>query len=335
MRSPTPSFEAAAVAVQRLAVLLDAGLAPVSAWTHVAAAASQASDVSRGSAGAGEAGTVPHRVVDGLLAAHDIPERLRRAAVEAPPAEVSAWVAVAVVWAVATRAGAPLAPTLGRLAEVLRSLGQSARDIEVALAGPMATSRIVLALPLVGLGLGMLLGFDIFPVLITPPGIMCVVVGGGLVATGLAWNRRLVASARTRDATPGLSYELVAIALGGGSSVEGARRLVDEVYEEVTQDVAASGASRRRDATPGSTVPLDDVDAVLSFARSAGVPVAALLRAEAEGCRRAARSDAARRAAELESRLLLPLGLCVLPAFVALGVAPIALAILSTTALPV
>jgi tight adherence protein B len=70
---------------------------------------------------------------------------------------------------------------------------------------------------------------------------------------------------------------------------------------------------------------------VLGFARDAGVPVSVLLRSESDRRRRTARSLAARRAAELETRLLLPLGLCVLPAFVLVGVAPIALAIVSST----
>jgi tight adherence protein B len=74
---------------------------------------------------------------------------------------------------------------------------------------------------------------------------------------------------------------------------------------------------------------------VLDFARTAGVPAVALLRSEADGCRRAARALAARRAVELETRLLLPLGLCVLPAFVLLGVMPIALAIVSSTVVEV
>ena len=70
-----------------------------------------------------------------------------------------------------------------------------------------------------------------------------------------------------------------------------------------------------------------------SASRAGRGPGIVLLRSEADERRRAARSLAARRAAELETRLLLPLGLCVLPAFVLIGVAPIALAIVSSTAI--
>ena len=73
-------------------------------------------------------------------------------------------------------------------------------------------------------------------------------------------------------------------------------------------------------------------DSVLSFSRAAGVPAAALLHAEAEESRRVANADGERRAAELGTRLLLPLGVCILPAFIALGVAPIVVSIVSSTA---
>ena len=68
---------------------------------------------------------------------------------------------------------------------------------------------------------------------------------------------------------------------------------------------------------------------------AAGVPAAALLHAEAEERRRIARADGQRRAVELGTRLLLPLGVCILPAFIALGVAPIVVSIVSSTAVAI
>jgi tight adherence protein B len=41
------------------------------------------------------------------------------------------------------------------------------------------------------------------------------------------------------------------------------------------------------------------------------------------------------RAAQLSSRLLLPLGACTLPAFLLLGVAPLMLSVLTSTPLPI
>jgi tight adherence protein B len=295
-------FDRVAMLVQRLAVLTAAGIPPLSAWRHLA---SEEVD------GDG----VVARIGRDTETAHDLPAQIAAAARDGPPDERSAWAALAAVWAIATNAGAALAPTLERSAGVLRSLAQSARDVEVALAGPVATSRVVLALPVVGVVLGALLGFDLAGAFASPAGLVCLAGGAVLIGVAVRWNRRLLRWAREVDATPGLAFELFAVALAGGTSVERASTLVAAACAEV------------------GIVPSDDgVDAVLAFATSAGVPVVALMRAESDEARRRAAAAAAQRAARLETRLLLPLGLCVLPAFVLLGVAPIALAILSSTA---
>lgn len=122
-------------------------------------------------------------------------------------------------------------------------------------------------------------------------------------------------SGGTRDRrVPGLGLELLAIAVSGGASLARAHTLVDAALVDADLPCLDGGA-----------------DAVLDFARAAGVPAAALLRSEAQESRRRTRTDAQLRAARLGTRLLLPLGVCILPAFVALGVVPIAIAILSST----
>jgi tight adherence protein B len=290
--------------VQRLAVLLSAGVAPGSAWQHAASGAN--SPVMNTVAdGIVEHGVVGRQLVAVLLTARAL----------APPEERTAWAALAAAWAVATEAGSALAPTLQRFAEVLRSMAQGRREVEVALVGPVATARIVLALPAIGLLFGMLLGFDALRTLVTTPaGWACLLVGGLLVFGGVRWNRRLIAAARVQDVTSGLALELLAIAVSGGASLERARGVVDRALVEA--GLAPLGA---------------DADSSLEFARAAGVPVAALLHVESEERRRVATADGQRRAVELGTRLLLPLGVCILPAFIALGVAPIVLSIVSST----
>ena len=70
---------------------------------------------------------------------------------------------------------------------------------------------------------------------------------------------------------------------------------------------------------------------MLALSARAGVPAAALLRAEADEARRDARAAAQKAAAVLGVRLMIPLGVCVLPAFMALGVAPLLIAVISST----
>lgn len=310
--APAPDFASVAAVTQRLAVLLDAGIAPSSAWRHAAGGA-----VSTAASPAASLAVSP--VVEAVIerggVGRELAEHLLDARGLAPTAERAAWGALAAAWSVAVDSGTPLGPALQRFAASLRGVAQALRDVEVALAGPVATSRIVLALPAIGLLFGVLLGFDAPRILLTtPPGWVCAALGAALIVGGMRWNRRLIRTARASDPAPGLALELLAIAVSGGASLERARERVDAALAEA--GLAPLGA---------------DADAALAFSAAAGVPAAGLLLAEAEELRRRSSTAAQLRAAALGTRLLLPLGVCILPAFVVLGVAPIAMAILSST----
>ena len=77
--------------------------------------------------------------------------------------------------------------------------------------------------------------------------------------------------------------------------------------------------------------PADADRDVLDLSASAGVPAVDLLRATAELERHRARIEGRMRAAQLTSRLLLPLGVCTLPAFLLIGVAPMLLSAMTST----
>ncbi|MDP3209382.1 MAG: type II secretion system F family protein [Rhodoglobus sp.] len=293
---PRDTLSDVAVVTQRLAVLLGAGVAPVSAWQHLAVGSS--SPVVLAAAG--------------VESAH-IPDTIAEAAATLPPLEAGAWRGLAAAWSIATDAGASLAPSLTSYAQSLRSLAQTQRDVAVALAGPVATARIVMVLPVVGVLFGLALGFDtVGTLLTTTPGWVCLASGGLGLFAAHRWNSRLVGSARPTDATPGLDFDLAAIAVGGGGSLDRAMAAVRVAGEEFG-------------------ILVGDLDEVLDLSRRAGVPAGELLRTEAEEARRTARSGAQERAAALGVKLMLPLGLCVLPAFMALGVAPLLITVISST----
>ena len=172
-----------------------------------------------------------------------------------------------------------------------------------------------MALPVVGVLFGMLLGFDTLATLMTtPPGWACLLAGSVLLFAASRWNASLVRAARPTVASPGLECDLMAIAVRGGGSLDRARSLVDD-------------AAR----TYGLDVRFDRIDEVLDLSRRAGVPAADLLRSAADEARRSAAADAQSRAAALSVRLMLPLGVCVLPAFMVLGVAPLLIAVITST----
>ncbi|WP_334150039.1 pilus assembly protein TadB [Microbacterium sp.] len=284
--------DAVATSVQTLAVLLQAGAVPLVAWRHLAETGDQ------------RAAAVIGRLDDGVPL------------IPAIEAEGGAWVDLAAAWEVATTVGAPLAAVLRMIAETLRDAGAAADDVRIALAEPAGTARLLLWLPLAGLLLGFALGFDTVGVVVRNPlGTVCVVAGLLLVLAARLWTNRLLRRARPAPGTPGMTAELVAVALSGGVSVDRALRLV-----------ADSAASRLGDERRIRTV--------LDLSLAAGVPAGELLRASAAQERHRARIDGRLRASRLSTQLLIPLGVCTLPAFLLLGVAPLLLSVLGSTPLP-
>ena len=340
---PPPTLGEIAALVHRLAVLLAAGIAPAGAWRHaasgrfeaagaaVAAAAARAGPIAIPDAiaalasepeprarpgpgpgpGAGAAQGAAGRLVQDLGRVQR-PDRISRAV---PSGVSAAWLGLATTWSVAAAAGAPLAATLRAHAELLRGFAVAERDTRIALAGPRTTSRLVLVLPVVAIAFGALLGQDTLGVLLgTPIGWACLVVGMVLGAAGWWWTRGLLRRAAASDPMPGLAEELTAVAMSGGSSVARARELVDRAF-------ARYGLCADRSRS----------DAALELAAASGAPAGELLRAEAEERRRAAVADARERAERLSVSLMLPLGVCVLPAFVAVGVVPLMAAVIGST----
>ncbi|MFF2822150.1 type II secretion system F family protein [Arthrobacter koreensis] len=105
----------------------------------------------------------------------------------------------------------------------------------------------------------------------------------------------------------------VVTALELGAGWEQAWALGARTAGETTKE-AGSSATVLRDA--------------LAFAASSGAPSAAVLHAQASQIRRRRAREAERRAAALGIQLVVPLGLCALPAFLCFTVVPLLLALL-------
>jgi Flp pilus assembly protein TadB len=73
---------------------------------------------------------------------------------------------------------------------------------------------------------------------------------------------------------------------------------------------------------------LEELRTALGFAVATGAPSAAIVHARAEQLRRRQNRSQEKRAAALGVRLVVPLGVCALPAFACLGVVPVVLALL-------
>lgn len=232
----------------------------------------------------------------------------------------AAWRVLAAAWSLADRTGAPLAGLLRDLAESLQSGVELGQLRDTALAGPRSSARLVLTLPAIGLGFGSLLGTQPLAVLVgSGAGLALLATGLILVVFAVLWSRRLLSAVDGARALPGIELDLLRIALGGGAAPEEAGRRVADALDRYRVGLADLGQVLQEQGS---------VARVLRTAQLAGVPVRDLLLTEA----RAARADyRARLATDIERlgvRLMLPLGVCVLPAFIAVGVLPVLISLL-------
>ena len=220
-------------------------------------------------------------------------------------------------WILAEESGSPLAPALDRFGDALRALGRVAERRGVLLSGPKATIRLVSMLPPAAILLSALLGFDPLQAIASPVGLLSAVSGVFLLVLGVRWARALAARVADADWVAGWEFELVAIGIGGGAPPPRVMKsivdLVDRVGAEWVPLEALGGDG--------------GVARAIAQAESLSAPLTPALLAEAESSRDRARSELERAAERLGVGVLLPLGVCVLPAFVLLGVVPVLTAV--------
>lgn len=119
----------------------------------------------------------------------DVPAALLEDAVDQPVLGQ-----LAACWRIAAR-GSGLADAVRQLAATARASEDVRVEMEGQLAGPRATARLLSLLPLVGMGLGMMLGSDPLGWLLsTGPGRLCLVAGILLTAVGAWWTARIAAA---------------------------------------------------------------------------------------------------------------------------------------------
>ncbi len=104
--------------------------------------------------------------------------------------------ATAAAWDVASRSGVALADVLDRVANGLRSDAEARAEVTAALGPPRATAKLLAALPLFGLGLGVSMGAHPVAFLLgSGIGITC--LGGGVMLAflGVLWVEHLADAA--------------------------------------------------------------------------------------------------------------------------------------------
>ena len=246
-------------------------------------------------------------------------------------------------------AGAPLATSLERAAEHAEERIDALLGRQSALAAPRATGRILSWLPLLGLGLGVLMGSDPVGVLTgSILGALTGLLGLGLAFAGRRWTAVLVHRAevestassgaeQTSNVPPvdtALVLELLAAQLRAGLAPLAALGTLAEALNSrplhtVCQrlQMGSGWGSAWSGSAAGTFGELRDA---LAPAYTGGAPSTALLLSLADAHRLSERRAAERAAGRLSVALVVPLGLCSLPAFICLGIVPILISLLPT-----
>jgi tight adherence protein B len=212
---------------------------------------------------------------------------------------------------VAKDAGAKVAYEIDVVADLFTFKERALQRIQVAHASPKASARLVIWLPLITLVLAQLVGINILAAVTTKP-IILVSLGFGLMLLLLAktLSSRLIKRAKPGDTATGFYLMGVALESSGGASLNRAQNRASDIYLSVF-------------GSNPSTEELTAVAQVALLVEETGARVGDLLRRQAEQLQREALVAAEIKIEKLSVRLMVPLGLAVLPAFLFLTVIPL------------
>lgn len=220
--------------------------------------------------------------------------------------------------------GAPLADILDHYGAILEQAQAAADAVRVALAGPRTSSRLLAALPLGGVAIGILMGANPLGAAFDGGlGTLAIAAGLILLIAGYTWSRSMIAAAtQTGDVDEAIDAHLVAGALATGASIPRALAAVGRSGER--PELVEAGELLTLGASWGEAWPNSEViSRALEPAWVDGANPLSLLDGAARTVLMRRDRIAKEAAARLSVRLVLPLGLCFLPAFILIGVVPL------------
>jgi tight adherence protein B len=244
---------------------------------------------------------------------------------------------------VAGTAGASTADLLDTVIKAMEAAQDSADARAAAVAGPKASARMLQFLPLLGLALGVAMGARPVQTLLGGGvGTAALVAGMVFLVVGRSWTGALIKRARGGPPLELIAVSVLAAALRAGLPLPTALGLTGAAWGGSLGDAwirAGDGLARGEPwdkawATPGGNDAGaggwdDSLREALRLVWHSGVEAGSLLEAVSARLARGARREAVESCARLGVHLMAPLGLCYLPAFVALGLVPLLLSLVS------
>lgn len=221
------------------------------------------------------------------------------------------------IWSLSTKLGGPIFLALNRIADVFDGQHRNQREVQLAFAGPQATAKLVMWLPVLALVLGQAVGMNpVGAIFHSALGALSVCLGLGLMVAGRQWTKRLLGKALPSQHDPGAYLDCVLIGLQAGLPLSAAQAKATQEYQAVFEQ-------------PPEAQNFERLDNAAELSLSTGAAISQILIAEADAFREKHKYLIATRISKLGVQLMIPLGVAVLPAFILLSIVPIAISLLS------
>ncbi len=176
-------------------------------------------------------------------------------------------------------------------------------ELELAVAGPTASSRLVMSLPiLVFLGAG-IAGIPIFRTLASPSIVwVSLALGGGMFWFGSRWTSSILFKAKPDPEDPGLSLDSLGVAIMAGLPLAAASEIAGDV----------------------------EISELQQLSLGSGIALSELVANRADALRLEKLNNDRLKIQKASVAVLWPLGLTVLPAFLLMAIVPIGFALLQS-----
>ena len=212
---------------------------------------------------------------------------------------------------VAVQSGASVAGEIDVVADLCYQRDSSLERIKVAYAGPKASSRIVIWLPLLTVLIAQLSGFELLGAIIQRPVLaLSVLLGIALLVAAKIVSSKLISRATPTESHSGYFLMAVALASGGGANLNKAQKLAFETHTKVFG----------QEPNKPELLAMAEIS---NLVETTGARVSDLLKSQARNMQREILTANELRIERLSIQLMIPLGLAVLPAFVCLAIIPL------------
>jgi tight adherence protein B len=211
----------------------------------------------------------------------------------------------------ASDSGSSMGSEIEFIAEVLSSRDRALQKIEIAHASPKSTARLMLWLPIVTLVMAQLLGWGVLDTVFEKP-IVLVSLGLGIL---LLLSAKLVTSRLLKKAKPEYNYEGFYL-LGVAMQLSAGANLPEAQHRALTNYLTVFGLKP----------PVSDLSAMVEISElveKSGARAVELLRRQAQKMQEEIMFSTEVKIERLGIKLMLPLGLGVLPAFIFLAIVPL------------